>query len=528
MERHDDSVGRLRLANLLAALSLETDLAMGHPPEEAMRTCLLATGLARRMGIAEDVLDDVYWTSLLMHVGCTAYAHEQAALFGGDEIAVNAIGSKIDDADPRDMLAFLRELTQAMSPLQRGRIVLNALTRGNRFGQEVSTATCEVATIMASRLGLRPSVGGGFGQLFERWDGRGAPQKLSGEAISLPVRVAQVAAQAVVFDRIGGVDAAIAMARTRAGSALDPLVADAFAKYARDLLPQTNEGDPLERVVEAEPRPRLWIEDGEVDRVARAFGEVVDLKSVYTLRHSTAVAELAEAAGRAMGLSHDDVVALRRSGYLHDIGRVGVPNGTWEKSGPLTSAEREHVRLHPYHSERILSRSPALAYLAETVGMHHERLDGTGYYRRATAASIPLTARILAVADEFEGLTQDRAHRPGLSPAAAADHIASEASAGRLDAQVVDAVLSVAGQAAKQPVRQGWPRGLTDREVDVLRCLARGLSNRETGRRLFISSKTVGRHVEHIYGKLGISSRAAAALFAMQHGLLHGAVDHSS
>ncbi len=522
MKTQDSAAERLRLADLIAALSLETDLGMGHPPEEAMRTCLLATGLARRIGLSEPEVADIFWTALLMHVGCTALAHEQAAFFGGDEIAVNAIGSKTDFANPKEMFAFLIELSSGMRPSHRARLFFVGLTRGERLGREVATATCEVAATTALRLGFPAGVQQGLDQLFERWDGKGAPRNLAGEAIAWPARVAQLAAQAIIFDRLAGVEAAVEMARRRAGTALDPHLADAFSRHADSLLREIHSVDPLSTVVESEPAPQRWIPEAELDEVARAFADVVDLKSTFTLGHSTAVAQLAEAAGRALNLPEPEVVCLRRAGFLHDLGRVGIPNGIWEKPGPLTAAEWEQVRLHPYHSERILLRSPVLSSLAPLVGMHHERLDGSGYYRQATAGSIPMPARVLAAADDFEGLTQSRAHRAALSPSAAADELASEAEAGRLDADAVDAVLSVAGQQRTRPVRQGWPAGLTDREVDVLRLLARGLSNREVGRRLFISPKTVGRHVEHIYQKLDVSSRAGAAIFAVRNDLLRG------
>jgi HD-GYP domain-containing protein (c-di-GMP phosphodiesterase class II)/DNA-binding CsgD family transcriptional regulator len=516
---------RLRLADLLAALSLETDLGMGHPPEESMRTCLLATHLARRIGVPEAEVAPVYWTALLMHVGCTAYAHEQAALFGGDEIAVNDVGSRTDDANPGEMLSFLLEIGRKMSIAGRTRLFFVAVTRGQRFGREVAVATCEVAAEMARRLGLPESVQSAMEQLFERWDGKGAPQKLAGEQIVLPARLAQFAAQAMVFDRLGGPAAALEMARRRSGTALDPRLSAAFSRHGRELLSDIASGDPWSEVLVAEPQPMRWIPESGLDGVARAFADGIDLKSVYTLGHSTEVGRLAEAAGRELGMSHTDIVCLRRAGYLHDLGRVGVPNGIWEKSGDLTAAEWEQVRLHPYHSERILSRSPALAPLARIVGMHHERLDGSGYHRGATAASIPMTARVLAAADEYQGLTQDRAFRRALTPSAAADRLYGEARARRLDADAVEAVCAVAGLELSRSVRQGWPAGLTDREVDVLRLLARGLSNRVVGRRLHISPKTVGRHVENIYRKLDISSRAAAALFASQHDLLRGIED---
>lgn len=376
-----------------------------------------------------------------------------------------------------------------------------------------------VAAGMAPRLGLSRGVQRALHELFERWDGKGAPQQLAGEAIALPGRLAQLASQAMVFHRLGGVDAALEMARQRSGTALDPDLVAGFARCAAELLRDLDLSDPWRAVIEAEPAPQRWISDGEMDEIANAFADAVDLKSPFMFGHSRGVAELSESAARALGLEDFEIACLRRAALFHDLGRVGVPNGVWEKPGPLTAGEWERVRLHAYHSERILSRSPALAVLAPLAGMHHERLDGTGYHRQAMTAAIPMPARVLGAADTFQAMTQDRPHRKALSVSEAVDRLHDEARAGRLDARAVDAVLAATGQSRRRAARQGWPAGLTDREVEVLCLLARGLRNREVARRLFISPKTVGRHVEHIYQKLGVSSRAAAVMFAAQHDL---------
>jgi HD-GYP domain-containing protein (c-di-GMP phosphodiesterase class II) len=517
---HAQPASGLRLAELLAALSLETDLGMGHPPEEAMRTCLFATGLAHHLGMADADVSDCFWTALLMHVGCTAFAHEQAALFGGDEIAVNALASSTDFGNPREALSFLIELGRPRPAAQRARILFVGMTAGDRFGRQVATATCEVAAGMAPRLGLGENVGRALHELFERWDGTGAPQRLAGEAIALPARLAQLAAQALISHRLGGIDAVVAMARRRAGTALDPRLADACCRHADELLADMDACDPLTAVVDAEPAPRRWIADSGIDGIARAFGDAVDLKTPFTLGHSAGVAALVEGAGRELGWMEPELARLRRAALLHDLGRVAVPNGIWEKAGPLTMGEWEQVRLHPYHSERILARSAALAGLAPLAGMHHERIDGSGYHRQVAGAAIPLPARVLGAADALQAMIEPRPYRPALTASTAALQLRAEARAGRLDARAVDAVLAAAGHRVRRPGRQGWPAGLTDREVAVLRLLARGVRNREIAARLFIAPKTVGHHVEHIYGKLGVTSRAAAALFAVQHDLL--------
>lgn len=508
-----------RLAQLLVTLSLVTDLGAGFPPEHAVRVCLLASHLGREMGLSEDEVRAIYWTALLKHVGCTAYAHEQARWVGGDDNASFAEAAIVDFSDTRESMAMLLRLGSGASPLRRARLIGHAVVGSRRWDRELSNAFCDVAAQIARRLELGPEVVRGLYDILERWNGKGGPRGLSGEDIALAARVAQVAEQAILFNRLGGPDDAGAAMRHRAGGWVDPAVAAAFADRGSSLLKELDAGDALRAAVDAEPEPQAWIAAAGLDDVARAFADVADLKSVYTHGHSSAVASLAEAAGEVLGLERASRDALRRAGLLHDLGRVAVPAGTWEREGPLTVAEWEQVRLHAYHSERILSAAPALRGLAPLAGMHHERQDGSGYHRQATAGTIPMPARVLAATDTYRAMTETRAHRRALAPDAAAEAVQAEASAGRLDADAVRAVLEAAGHAAAR-IRRSWPAGLSDREVEVLVLAAQGLSTRTLAARLFISPKTVEHHIEHIYAKLGVSSRAALALFAMEHDLL--------
>jgi HD-GYP domain-containing protein (c-di-GMP phosphodiesterase class II)/DNA-binding CsgD family transcriptional regulator len=246
---------------------------------------------------------------------------------------------------------------------------------------------------------------------------------------------------------------------------------------------------------------------------------MVDLKSPFMLGHSSEVAELSERAAGALSLGPEAVTDLRRAALLHDLGRVAVSNRIWEKPAALGMAEWERVRLHPYQTERILARSRVLEPLARIAGMHHERQDGSGYHRGTSGTQVPAAARVLAAADAFQAMTQDRPYRRGLAPEAASAALAEEARSGRLDPECVRAVIEAAGQPVPR-VRTPWPVGLSDREVEVLRLVAHGLSNRAIADRLVISPRTAEHHVQHIYAKIGGSTRAAAAMFAMEHGLL--------
>jgi HD-GYP domain-containing protein (c-di-GMP phosphodiesterase class II) len=510
----------LRLADLLASLSLVTDLGMGYPPEQAMEAALIATELARRLDVPAVGVSDVYYTTLLLHVGCTAYAHEVALRFGGDDIAFRAASQRIDAGNAREVLSdFILQVAKGSSPLMRARSIGVLLTRGNAIGNEASRATCEVAAQLARRIGLPATVGQALADTFERWDGNGDPRRLKGDDIALPVRFAQVGAQAALFRRAGGVELAVEIIRQRGGTALDPAIAATFEQAAQELAAEISTGDVWSTVLAIEPRPNRRVAAAGLDPLARAFADVVDLKSPFMHGHSAGVAELAEAAAGLLGLDASATATLRYAGLFHDIGRVGVPNGIWEKPGSLSVSEWEQVRLHPYHSERILRRSAALTEFAAVAGLHHERLDGSGYYRQLSARSLPMPARLLAAADAFQAMTQPRPHRPAFAPEAAAAQLLEERDQGRLDGEAVRAVLSAVGQRSgvTRPTR---PAGLTERELDVLRLVAEGCSNKEMARRLSISPKTADHHVQHIYDKLGVSTRAAAAMFAMEHDLL--------
>jgi HD-GYP domain-containing protein (c-di-GMP phosphodiesterase class II) len=508
----------LRLAELVVGLSLVSDVGMGQEPGDAARACLIAVGLARRAGLAD--LSEVYYTSLLQHCGCTAFSHEAAELLGGDDVAAKAAGLHTDFGQPRQVLSdWLMELAPGASPLTRLRVAGTAIVRSGQIRGGYTTANCEVAAAIARRVGLPSGVVRGLGEIFEQWDGRGLPRGLGREDISAAARCAQVAGVASLFGRLGGAELAVSSTRRRGGRGLDPDLVDEYARCADELEAGLSGVDVLAAAVAAEPGPPLRITPGQLNQVCRAFGDAVDLKSVYLHGHSAAVAALAEEAGRKLGLPDADVAALRRAGHLQDLGRVGIPTGIWERPGPLTTADWERVRLHAYHSERLLSRCGPLADLAPLAGMHHERLDGSGYHRQAGAATIPMTARILAAADTFAALTSARPHRPAVEPEAASRVLQAEAAARRLDADAVRAVLVAAGQTP--PVRPPNPDGLTDRQIDVLRLLARGLSNPDIARTIGVSRRTAEHHVQDIYARIGASSRAAAALYAMEHGLLH-------
>ena len=516
---------RLRLADLLGGLSIVADLGFGLPSETAMRSCLIGTALARELDVAEKDVADTFYTSLLLHVGCTAFSHEAAAAMG-DELTVNSAVAKTNFADPGDVLkTFIPEATRGMRPLSQVRAATFIVTRGKSFGKRHETASCEVAREIARRLGLPGSLQRALYEVHEWWKGGGAPRGLRGEEIALPARIARVASDAALFDDIGGPELAADALRRRAGGMLDPSIVQVFVRNAGELLAEANAGDPRERILEVEPSPAVEKDQSDLPEVAAAFGDLADLKTPFTHGHSKGVASLATAAAEALRLDTATVSRLHVAALLHDLGRVGISNAIWEKPGSLTAAEWEQVRMHPYHSERILATSPALEPAAPIAGMHHERLDGSGYHRGCRAQDISAACRVLAAADAFQAMTQPRPHREALTSEQAGDQLVRDSRAGRLDSDVVAAVLAAAGQRRSRLRRDLRPAGLSEREIEVLRLVAEGCSNPQIAQCLYISRRTAEHHVQHVYAKIGVSSRAAAALFALEHDLLASAGD---
>jgi HD-GYP domain-containing protein (c-di-GMP phosphodiesterase class II) len=426
------------------------------------------------------------------------------------------VAERTDVASARETFELMRTVGRGAG-LGRPRYLARAVAGGKSASASIVRAVCEVAAQMAARLGLGETVGRALFHNTERWDGRGDPEGLRGEDIPLAARIAEPATQAVISYRRGGTDEVLAMIDRRAGGWFDPAVTEAFRAVGPRALERLDVDDPWQVVLTVEPEPIRTIAPDRLDAVAEAFADTIDLATPYTLGHSSGVAELATAA--AERLSMQDPRAVRLSALLHDLGRASVGAAVWEKPGRLSTSEWEQVRLHPYHTERILSRSVALQPLARIAGMHHERRDGSGYHRGASAGEVPAEARLLASADAYQAMTQERPHRPALDPGQAAEALLAEARAGRLDPECVRAVTEAAGQRPSK-ARRLWPAGLSDREVDVIRLLSRGMSNRAIADTLVISPRTAEHHVQHVYAKIGVSTRAAAAMFAMEHGLL--------
>jgi HD-GYP domain-containing protein (c-di-GMP phosphodiesterase class II) len=508
---------RIRLAELLAALSLGIDLGFGQPMEHVLRQCVLALRVADKAGLDDDQRAVVYYTALIVNVGCHVDAHEQAKWFG-DDIAMKAGKYEHDQRSALGAAAALRLIGSGNPPLHRLRIGLEFALFGHRDMDGMIARHAAIACLLAEQLGLPPAVREAVGASYERWDGRGWPGALKTEQVPIASRLSQLAEYVEVANRLGGVPAAVRLARDRAGAQFDPDLCELFCAHADEILQTAGTISTWDTVIAAEPALGIRLTQEQFQQSIRAIATFVDLKSPYMLGHAAAVEELVGLAGERASLSGAELQTLKGAGLIHGLGRLGISNAIWDKKGPLGAGEWERVRLHPYLTERMLRQSASLAPLAAVAVQLRERLDGSGYPRGLPGGAISMSGRILGAADAYQAMREPRPHRPALTAGEAAAELRAEVKAGRLDGDAVDGVLAAAGHRVSR--RQAGVAGLTPREVEVLRLLARGLSSREIAARLVISHKTARNHIEHIYVKVGASGRVSASLFAMQHGLL--------
>lgn len=508
---------RLRTAELIATVCLATDVGMRFPLEHGFRATLMARRLCDLLDLDDETSNQVYYGSMLMYAGCTSDAYLGEQIVSGDR--ATTLIPFIFGSSAQRITSLVRSLPPAdATPVQRVFETARRFPRLVAHGREQQAALCEVAETMSNRLGLDNDIGGLFTFLTERWDGNGMLRRAEGEDIPLAVRLFVLSRDFAYQRHIGGADHALETVRERAGHAFDPDLAEAILANADDLFASADVGDSAwSEILAAEPKPWNELEGDHIDRALGSIGDFADLISPWLAGHSAGLARLVAGAADEAGFDNDQTRDVRRAAYVHDVGRVAVSPEVWEKEGSLSRDEYEQVRLHPYHTERILSQSTWFAPIVAAARDHHERLDGSGYHRGVDASSLDSGSRLLAAADTYLAMTETRPHRPARPEEEAAKELAVLADDGRLDHGMVTAVIRATGQSVPEMERSG---GLTDRETEVVGLLARGMQTKQIATALGISPKTVDTHIQSAYRKMGVSTRAAAAMYAMEHGLV--------
>jgi HD-GYP domain-containing protein (c-di-GMP phosphodiesterase class II) len=504
---------------MVAALSLATDLGLGQPQEHALRATVMADRIAARAGLSDEDRAATFYVSLLGWVGCVADSHEMARWFG-DDTAIRAASYQFERAGMTFMRFLIANIAPDASSLRRLSATGRFMTGGFREVMNSLAAHCQTTTMIAGGLGLPESVTRALPQALERWDGRGGPAGLRGDQIELVMRVVQIAQEAEVICRIQGASAAAEMVHQRSGTQFDPALAELCVADADAVLADVDGDAAWDAAISGCALLDRHMDEAELQNALETFADYADLKSPWFTGHSRAVAALAAGAARRAGLPPADAQLTERAALVCRLGVIGVSGSIWTRDGKLTAIEWERVRTVPYLTERVLNRQPVLARIGGLASMFHERSDGSGYPRGLAGAAIPPAARILAAAEMYQAAREERSYRPALDRAAARKLLREEAGAGRLDADAVDAVLASAGHPVGR--RPSLVAGLSAREVEVLRLMVRGLSNKQIAGELSVSARTVGSHIEHIYTKIGSSTRGSAAMYAMRHGLVDG------
>jgi HD-GYP domain-containing protein (c-di-GMP phosphodiesterase class II) len=511
-------VDALTMGELVAVLALGQDNSFGQPLETQARSTLLAIWLAEAAGLPAQDRDTTYWAAQLRYLGCTAHAHEVAVLFG-DDIQTRARTAGYDASSPAEVL---RDAIAHGRPERRGPARLGAiaaiLAGGRKFAEMNFRSGCEAADILAARLGMAQPVRDALACTFERWNGKGQPNQVKGERIPMPMRLVHLVQDAEALARLRSPAEAVTVIGKRAGRAYDPGLTKEFIPVAAELFARLDKLDPWDAVLACEPDPRRVLNGADLDEALEVVADFTDLKSPFMAGHSRQVAALTAAACERAGLPAAETRRARQAGLVHDLGRTAIPNSIWDKPGPLTRAELDRVQLHSALTSTMLRRVSALDVLNPVAACHHEKADGSGYFKGLTSRQLSPAARILGAADRYQAMTQRRAHRPAMSPAAAAAELRRMAATGDVDGDAAECVLTIAGHAVRRRPA-ALPAGLTAREAEVLALAATGLTTAQIANRLVISPKTADSHIQHIYTKIGCSTRGAAVLFALQHHL---------
>jgi HD-GYP domain-containing protein (c-di-GMP phosphodiesterase class II) len=510
----------IRLAELTGAVARAADVGTGFPPDTSLRLCLVAVALARAVGLADEEVRDIYHAALLRHAGCTASAHEETWI-GGDELELRNTLALGDVGSPSDVVPRLvRGIARGQGTLQRVRSIATLIARAPSTLPKAFRGRCEVAIRLAVRLGLGPRIHRALDEGFERWDGKGLPSGRKGKELAMASRIISLAELAASYAAVGGVNAAREVVAARSGGHVDPDLAARFVEDADVLLVDAMAPSVWDRLLEVEPRPVASVGGAQRRVVAELLADFADLKSTWTLGHSRGVAARVADAADALGATAEERASLELAALVHDIGRVAVSNALWDKAGRLSPGEMEQVRTHAFHTDRILAAiGGAIGDVAALASSAHERLDASGYHRRLAASGLSRWTRLLAAADVAQALSEARPHRAALSKPDAEKTLRELARSGELCPRAVDAVLSSAGSKKHQA---SYPAGLSEREVEVLRLVSRGLTDKEVASKLGISHRTVHHHNKHAYDKIGVSTRAAAALFLVENDLLDG------
>jgi HD-GYP domain-containing protein (c-di-GMP phosphodiesterase class II) len=247
----------------------------------------------------------------------------------------------------------------------------------------------------------------------------------------------------VLIDReqpiLGQVDSILEKIKARKGTLFRPDVVDILEKLAeKPVFWLDMVSADIFDILSKKLTFRTVLLDGPgLNKLAKLFSHIIDFRSPFTSTHSAGVAATSKALAQLMSFSPWECEMMQTAGYLHDLGKLAIPKEILDKPAPLNDEEYILIKSHTYYTYRVLDLIPGLELIKTWGAFHHERLDGQGYPFGITGEGIPLGSRIMAVADVFTAITEDRPYRAGMEAEAAQRVLHQMAQGGALDGEVV-------------------------------------------------------------------------------------------
>lgn len=419
------------LSDIISALSFALDLTEGQPLGHAVRTCVIGTRLGNKLGLSPQENADLYYALLLKDSGCSNNAARISQILGSDDRRAKREMRSTDWSrmSPESFAYFSRNVMPERSLFHRAAAIMKMLIQRKKQTAELFSLKCERGAGIAKQMGFSDQTATAIYSMDEHWDGNGYPQGLKRDRIPTISRIINLAQTLDLFVSIHGVPIAFEVIRRRSGSWFDPELVRVSSELETDVTfweRLQGDGRARELAIELEPaKDFVPASHTSLDDICDAFAEVVDAKSPYTFQHSTRVADTSVGIANRLGLPRETIVMIRRAALLHDIGKLSIPNTILDKPGGLAPREWEIVRLHPYYTQRILEKIDGFQELAFVASTHHERLDGSGYFRNLVGEHLPLPCRVVAMADVFDALSSTRHYRDRLPPETALREISN-------------------------------------------------------------------------------------------------------
>jgi putative nucleotidyltransferase with HDIG domain len=447
----DNAQPRLvRRSEIISALSYALDLTEGQPMGHSARTCILGMRIAKQIGMPLAQQGDLYYALLLKDAGCSSNSSRLFHIINADDIRAKGDLKTTDwtRVGWESLHYALTHVATGLPFLERMRKLVSVATTQQVDSKALVQIRCDRGAAIARKMSFSLPVAAAIYSLDEHWNGGGYPDGLSGVNIPLYSRIANLAQTLDVFLVNRGPEDAIEAIRKRSGRWFDPDLVQAARSLAKTgaLWTSLDSVEVLKEVVAMEPEDQQTLASDEaIENICLAFADVIDSKSPFTYRHSNGVAGAAVAIGRQLGMNASELTFLRRAALLHDIGKLSVPNSILEKPGKLTTQEWDIVKKHPYYTLEILRRIPGLENMSDVAAAHHEKLDGSGYFRSWTAEQLSIPARILVVADIYDALSAQRPYRDAM-PLEEVFSVMRKDAPLALDADCLEALISFQDQ----------------------------------------------------------------------------------